>query len=78
MLSLQSYFFFSSSLLDQSSSVFESSAAGADEEATIFAASDQVGRATRLPGRLSSSSLGGRLEPIRSVSSVFPCPEYTS
>ena len=72
-------FFFSSSLVD-GPSVFEST--GSTDADTLF--NESLGRVAdhhyrgRLPGRLSSSSLGGPAENIRSVTSVFPRPNLSS
>ena len=71
-------FDFRSSLLD-GTSVFESTVS-ADPD-SLF--SDSLGNAReqvyrgRLPGRLSSSSIGAPSESIRSVSSVFPRPDLS-
>ena len=43
---------------------------------SLVGARDSVYRG-RLPGRLSSSSLGGPAENIRSVTSVFPRPDFS-
>ena len=42
------------------------------------ASSQADGYRGRLPGRLSSSSLGITTEPIRSVNNLFPRPELTN
>ena len=72
------FILFRSSLLD-GSSVFESTVS-ADAETmfneSLVGARDSVYRG-RLPGRMSSSSLGGPSENIRSVSSVFPRPDFS-
>ena len=69
---------FSSSLLE-SHSVFETSTSSTDVE-TLFetggGSSQSAGYRGRLPGRLSSSSLGINSEHIRSVSNIFPRPEF--
>ena len=70
---------FSSSLMD-GPSVFEST--GSTDAETLF--NESLGRVPdhpyrgRLPGRLSSSSLGGPTENIRSISSVFPRPDLSA
>lgn len=60
--------------------MFESTVS-ADAE-TLFNESLVGGRDSayrgRLPGRLSSSSLGGPAENIRSVTSVFPRPDFST
>ena len=61
-------------------SVFEST--GSTDADTLF--NESLGRVAdhpyrgRLPGRLSSSSLGGPSENIRSISSVFPRPDLSA
>ena len=71
-------FYFRNSILD-GNSVFNSTDAETD---TLFDNSDETAQAGgyrgRLPGRLSSSSLGVSTEPIRSINNIFPRPEFGS
>ena len=63
----------------ESHSVFETSTSSTDVE-TMFGTGEgsaqSAGYRGRLPGRLSSSSLGINPEHIRSVSNIFPRPEF--
>lgn len=58
--------------------MFDSS--GSTDVDTFFDNSTHPGRSSghrgRLPGRLSSSSLGMSTEPIRSVNNLFPRPDF--
>ena len=58
--------------------MFDSS--GSTDVDTFFDNSAHPSRSSghrgRLPGRLSSSSLGMSTEPIRSVNNLFPRPEF--
>lgn len=68
---------FRSSLLE-GTSVFDSS--GSTDVDTFFEGNahsgTSMGHRGRLPGRLSSSSLGISSVPIRSVNNLFPRPEF--
>ena len=60
-------------------SVFDSTSADAE---TLFdnqeESSQSSGYRGRLPGRMSSSSLGISVEPIRSVNNIFPRPDIST